>query len=191
MATCDSPPLVARLKARAAIDKTFVLMREQIVKYYELCLKNKGDPEMPEDRAEIPAESGNIYKNKEPTRSLRPVRRKLQSLNKQIQKELGTFNSANNKAKQASSGGANAASDSLHDQKCLICTVLFRNGTDVTLFPCGHYYHTEKCAYPWLKTGRNICPACQCELIVTDKEAPDDECASVALGAKWGWVQKY
>jgi hypothetical protein len=176
-------------KAQDALAKHVEASHHQILKYFDLCKKNEDNREMPYDREEIPKESGNVYMNKEPTISLKTVRKKVKSLNTQIQKELGVVNRESHAAKTATAGGASAAADNLNDQKCLICSGLFRNGTTIRIFPCGHFYHDEKCAQPWLKTGANICPACQCELIVTDKEAPDDQCASVDIAKKWGWKE--
>jgi hypothetical protein len=151
-------------------------MLELLRKAHRLCQEDlvAKKSEMPTDRMEIPAESGNIYMNKEPTISLKPIRKKLKSLNKDAMKALDAKNKATYHARKKSAAMQEQAdmNDSRMDHSCSVCFSSFKDKQKLRLTPCGHAFH-DKCLEPWLCSGKNHCPGCKLELLHTSKDDPD------------------
>jgi E3 ubiquitin-protein ligase RNF13 len=130
---------------------------------------------MPEEAEEIPDESGNIYKNLEPTISFMPIRKKLKQLNKEAMKNLDMKNRATYHAQQGSTAMKEQAvlNDARMDNSCTICIAAFQNKQKLRLTPCGHAFHAD-CMGPWLLSGKNHCPSCKLEMLHTSK---DESCS--------------
>jgi hypothetical protein len=174
-------------KAEEIVKKKFNEMHALLKQYYEIEKKNSElpdgtdrkdeDREMPMDMEEIPKQSGNVYVNREATKTLKPVRKKLKKLNMELTKAVDQKNRAQSVGKNGG-GSTSAHADRLLDLSCLICKEFLRNGQEVRLFPCGHQFHSDifgarehlACSEKYLKEGYNHCPTCQKELIYCPKD---------------------
>lgn len=60
--------------------------------------------------------------------------------------------------------GEDAASDSNPDTECAICLSEFEPGDEITMLPCGHYFHFTGCVREWLGNHARTCPTCRADI---------------------------
>jgi hypothetical protein len=160
-------------KQKGVVDRQLAILKEVTALKEENLkkIKSSGAGEVPVEEAEIPEESGNIYKNLEPTLSLRPLRKELKKLNNTMTRYQSKTNSLRFSTKTTAEQEKEAERD---DTKCMICFAYFSKNNDLRVAPCGHIFHA-KCMDPWLFSGKNHCPSCLLEMIPVKDDVSDDE----------------
>lgn len=48
--------------------------------------------------------------------------------------------------------------------ECAICLSDFEAGDEITLLPCGHFFHLTGCVREWLRNHARTCPTCRADI---------------------------
>mmetsp|Transcript_26025 Transcript_26025/g.36353 ORF Transcript_26025/g.36353 Transcript_26025/m.36353 type:complete len:241 (+) Transcript_26025:489-1211(+) len=56
-----------------------------------------------------------------------------------------------------------------HNSSCVICLEEFKLGTNITVLPCKHGFHSE-CIVPWLRDRSDQCPICKQTIVVQSEQ---------------------
>ncbi|CDF35579.1 unnamed protein product [Chondrus crispus] len=48
--------------------------------------------------------------------------------------------------------------------ECAICLSDFEAGDEITLLPCGHFFHLTGCVREWLRDHARTCPTCRADI---------------------------
>lgn len=51
--------------------------------------------------------------------------------------------------------------------ECAICLSGFEPGDEITLLPCGHFFHLTGCVREWLRNHARTCPTCRADICTT------------------------
>lgn len=66
--------------------------------------------------------------------------------------------------------------------ECAICLCDFEPGDEITVLPCGHFFHLTGCVREWLSKHARTCPTCRAD-ICADNSQENPNCSSSNSGS--------